>query len=410
MSRWVFACLGTLLIAALVSACRDETATVAVVPTQTAVVCDDETAIRIVRHSVVRISTGAGVGTGIVVGEDKILTNAHVVEENDTVRVESEDGAVEGTVVGTDNVIDLALIRAATRALPAVRYADPSSLRPGQRLLAIGYALDLPGEPSTTGGIFSGLREIDGVSYVQTDTPINPGNSGGPLFTQCGEVVGLNTFAYVDAELGVGGLGFAIESSILESMIGFLDSDTNVTVPRTSAPTVPVVETRATPVPTNPPAVPTNPSAVPTNPPPVPMVCGEDVSVEVTSVAGVGRSLHDGDELSVNVRYHTPGCTHVTAFFDGHHSSTSPWASYWCPQFEEFCTDPGTNLASVDAALNSPTGEITLFADPGPFPPPRISSSPNLEGFTACTVWLSFSDQTIWAGPSFHTEKIGWYC
>lgn len=396
MSRWVLVSLGTLLL----TACRDEITPsrtpTSPLSTQTAVVCNDETAIRTVRQSVVRISTDATVGTGIVVGENQILTNAHVVEDNDTVRVESEDGAVQGTVVGTDNVIDLALIRAATRALPAVRYADPSSLRPGQRLLAIGYALDLPGEPSTTGGIFSALREIDGVRYVQTDTPINPGNSGGPLFTQCGEVVGLNTFAYASAELGVEGLGFAIESSVLEAMASFLDSDTHVTVPPPIAPTVPVARTRATPV--------------PTNPPPVPMVCGEDVTVEVTSVAGFGQALHDGDELSVTVRYHAPGCSHIYAWFDGHHSSTSPWILFYCPQIEAFCTNPGTTLPSGPVALNSSTGETTLLANPGPFPPPNLSSTPNLEGFTACTVSFGFSDQSRGAGPSFYTEKIGWYC
>ncbi len=187
------------------------TATIAVAVTSTAVPCTDENAIGIVRRSVVRISTDDAVGTGIVVGDNEILTNAHVVEDYEKVRVESQDDAGEGTVVGTDNVIDLALIQAATHALPAVKFADPSSLRPGQRLLAIGYALDLPGEPSTTGGIFSALRELDGVHYVQTDAPINPGNSGGPLFTQCGEVVGLNTSG------NRAGIGFAIDSSALRT-------------------------------------------------------------------------------------------------------------------------------------------------------------------------------------------------
>ncbi|MDP9238571.1 MAG: trypsin-like peptidase domain-containing protein [Chloroflexota bacterium] len=109
-------------------------------PTDTAVACTDENAIQTVRRSVVRISTDAAVGTGIVVAENQILTNAHVVENIDKVRVQSQAGAEEGTVVGTDNVVDLALIQAATSALPAVNFANPSSLKPGQRLLAIGYA------------------------------------------------------------------------------------------------------------------------------------------------------------------------------------------------------------------------------------------------------------------------------
>ncbi len=193
-------------------ACRSsDTQTNTVVPTDTTIACTDENAIKIVRQSVVRISTDAAVGTGIVVAENQILTNAHVVEDNENVSVQRQDGAEDGTVVGIDNVIDLALIQVATHALPSVTFADPSSLKSGQRLLAIGYALDLPGEPSTTAGIFSALREIDGVHYVQTDAPINPGNSGGPLFTQCGEVVGLNTLG------NRAGVGFAIGSSELRA-------------------------------------------------------------------------------------------------------------------------------------------------------------------------------------------------
>lgn len=69
----------------------------AVAPTDTAVPCTDENAIQTVRKSVVRIATDAAVGTGIVVGDNQILTNAHVVEGNDVVRVESQGGALEGT-------------------------------------------------------------------------------------------------------------------------------------------------------------------------------------------------------------------------------------------------------------------------------------------------------------------------
>ena len=209
-SVWLLLASSLALACACSSAGRSfdtPTVSLGVAAADTALPCSDETAIRTIRGSVVRISTDVAVGTGIVVAQDQILTNAHVVEGNSRARVESEEGADEGTVVGTDVVVDLALIQAPTHALPAVKFADTSALKPGQRLLAMGYALDLPGEPSNTAGIFSALREKDGVHYVQTDAPINPGNSGGPLFTQCGDVVGLNTSGTLT------GIGFAIDAS-----------------------------------------------------------------------------------------------------------------------------------------------------------------------------------------------------
>jgi len=180
--------------------------------------CTDENAIKLLRPSVVRIETGDGVGTGIIIGTNEILTNAHVVAGSTSVQVSTVNGSVSGTVTGRDTNLDLALVQAPTTNLAAATLGSELTLKAGQRLLALGFALDLEGEPSSTGGIFSAVRESDGESYVQTDTPINPGNSGGPLFTNCGEVMGINTVK----PRGTEGIGFAIGASTINDNLARL--------------------------------------------------------------------------------------------------------------------------------------------------------------------------------------------
>lgn len=384
------------------------TPTIAVVATGTAVPCTDENAIGIVRRSVVRISTDDAVGTGIVVGDNQILTNAHVVEGHEKVRVESQDGAGEGTVVGTDAVIDLALIRAATHALPAVNFADPSSLKPGQRLLAIGYALDLPGEPSTTGGIFSALREIDGVHYVQTDAPINPGNSGGPLFTQCGDVVGLNTSG------NRAGIGFAIDSSALRAFDGdpaFATGDevpTRVTNPPDPSPPARSDGGAAPPDVRIPTATPAPSVSVPP-----PAVCGEGLSVSVLGDSPIGHTYHDSESFpTVTVSYNAPGCTRTTAYFRGTYASGTPWWQFECGSTrDKACKDhtqPGSpelplvnTFYSNDQWLVAESGTVTSVAMEQRY----VGGAPSqLEGFTLCDVAIVFTSSTSYYIPFEGTE------
>jgi hypothetical protein len=159
--------------------------------------CDDTTAAARLRPSVVRLQGAQGMGTGFVVTADGfILTANHVVEFDRTVAVTLVGGrVVAGQVVGRRPDQDLALLKVAESGLTPIAWGDDTALQPGQRLLSLGYARDLPGEPSLTGGAFSARRsgtiaQIQ-ADLIQTDTPINSGNSGGPLFASCGEVVGV---------------------------------------------------------------------------------------------------------------------------------------------------------------------------------------------------------------------------
>ena len=155
-----------------------------------------------------------GLGSGFVVTSDGlILTNAHVVEGSDKVKVTLKDGRTyEGEVMGTDSLTDLAVIKIEAEELPAVAFADSDQLQPGEWAIAIGNPLGLDntvttGIVSATGRTSSQVGIADKrVSFIQTDAAINPGNSGGPLLNAKGEVIGINTAIIQNAQ----GLGFAI--------------------------------------------------------------------------------------------------------------------------------------------------------------------------------------------------------
>ncbi|MGB5635357.1 MAG: HhoA/HhoB/HtrA family serine endopeptidase [Waterburya sp.] len=155
-----------------------------------------------------------GLGSGFVVTSDGlILTNAHVVEGSDKVKVTLKDGRTyEGEVMGTDSLTDVAVIKIEAEELPAVAFADSDQLQPGEWAIAIGNPLGL--DNTVTTGIVSATGRTSAqvgiadkrVSFIQTDAAINPGNSGGPLLNAKGEVIGINTAIIQNAQ----GLGFAI--------------------------------------------------------------------------------------------------------------------------------------------------------------------------------------------------------
>jgi serine protease Do len=137
-----------------------------------------------------------GEGSGFIVSADGyILTNAHVVDNADEVTVKTTDRReYTAKVVGVDAQTDVAVLKIEAKNLPTVRLGDPSKLRPGEWVVAIGSPFGF--ENSVTAGI-------------QTDVAVNPGNSGGPLFNLDGEVVGINSQIYSRTG-GYMGVSFAI--------------------------------------------------------------------------------------------------------------------------------------------------------------------------------------------------------
>ena len=155
-----------------------------------------------------------GTGSGFILSADgKIVTNAHVVEGVEQVKVTLKSGKVlEGKVVGVDRVTDVAVVKVNAQNLPTVALGNSDKLVQGEWAIAIGNPLGL--DNTVTVGIISATGRSSSqvgipdkrVSFIQTDAAINPGNSGGPLLNARGEVIGINTAIRADAQ----GLGFAI--------------------------------------------------------------------------------------------------------------------------------------------------------------------------------------------------------
>jgi S1-C subfamily serine protease len=163
---------------------------------------------------------GEATGTGVVITSDgEIITNAHVVDGATEVRVRfaGDTEPVPARVLAVDIGNDLALLKVNATNLVAATFAKPGSVRVGDQVVAIGYALALDGGPSVTTGIVSALKRTifteSGAlnSLIQTDAAISSGNSGGPLANMRGEVIGINTaVARGDTNSAANNIGFAI--------------------------------------------------------------------------------------------------------------------------------------------------------------------------------------------------------
>ena len=165
-----------------------------------------------------------GEGSGFIVSPDGyILTNAHVVANASKVTVKLTDRReFEAKVIGSDERSDVAVIKIDGKNLPTVRIGDPSKLRAGEWVIAIGSPFGF--ENSVTAGVVSGIaRDLPGgdrtnyVPFIQTDVAVNPGNSGGPLFNMYGEVVGINSQIYSNTG-AYQGLSFAIPIDVANNV------------------------------------------------------------------------------------------------------------------------------------------------------------------------------------------------
>jgi serine protease Do len=154
-----------------------------------------------------------GQGSGFIITPDGyILTNAHVVADAADLTVRLTDRReFKAKVVGADRRTDVAVVKIDATGLPTVRLGDPSQLKVGEWVAAIGSPFGL--ENTVTAGIVSAkaraLPDEGYVPFIQTDVAINPGNSGGPLFNMAGEVVGINSQIYSRSG-GYMGLSFSI--------------------------------------------------------------------------------------------------------------------------------------------------------------------------------------------------------
>jgi len=170
------------------------------------------------------VERGNAVGSGIVVSADGlVLTNAHVIADSGPTRVTLPDGRqVYAELLGEDPTVDLALLKVSATGLSPATLGEPAKLQPGEPLFVVGYALDLPGEPTLSRGVFSGRRTFpdSSVSYIQTDAAMNPGESGGPMLNSRGDVVGVNTWGIRSTQgAAVQGVNFAIPADLAASFV-----------------------------------------------------------------------------------------------------------------------------------------------------------------------------------------------
>jgi S1-C subfamily serine protease len=165
-----------------------------------------------------------GVGSGVLYDSDGwILTNRHVVEGGNSLKVELKDGRIfSGQVYGIDTLTDLAIVKIDGTDLPVANLGDSEALKVGQLVIAIGSPLGTYSNSVTSGIVSAKGRSINAEgntqplnNLIQTDAAINPGNSGGPLLDGAGNVVGINTAIARDST----GIGFAIPINIAKPIM-----------------------------------------------------------------------------------------------------------------------------------------------------------------------------------------------
>jgi serine protease Do len=183
---------------------------------------------KLVGPTVIKVSTPQGLGSGVIVHRDGYaITNAHVVQGETTLRatvwLPETDGSLKRVeitdieLVAVNNHVDLALIKLKHPEGKDFQFsplAKAESVVAGEPVFAIGNPLGL--ERTITQGVVSTVsRNMEGLTYIQTDTPINPGNSGGPLFNTSGEVVGITNMGILGGEA----LGFAIPARYVKDFV-----------------------------------------------------------------------------------------------------------------------------------------------------------------------------------------------
>ena len=179
---------------------------------------------------------GNGTGTGFIIDrEGHILTNNHVVDKADIIKVTLQnEKEYEAKLVGSDPKTDIALIKIVQEngehnTFPFLTMGDSGTVEVGEWVVAIGNPFGLS-HTVTTGVVSAKGRNIGGPydEFIQTDASINPGNSGGPLLNMNGDVIGINTAIYSGSGGNVG-IGFALPINMAKSILGDLKQNGRVT-------------------------------------------------------------------------------------------------------------------------------------------------------------------------------------
>ena len=172
-------------------------------------------------------------GSGVIVSQDGfIVTNNHVIEQADEIRVTLLDKrSFKARLIGADPKTDIAVVKVDAKDLPAIRWGDSDRLQVGEFVLAVGNPFGL--SHTVTMGIISAVGRAnvgiaDYEDFIQTDAAINPGNSGGPLVNIKGELIGITT-AIFSKSGGYQGIGFAVQANMVRHVMDQLEQKGKVT-------------------------------------------------------------------------------------------------------------------------------------------------------------------------------------
>lgn len=174
-------------------------------------------------------------GSGIIISKDGyILTNNHVVEKGENIKVQiSDNKEYEAEIIGADPKTDVALIKVDAKDLKPIKMGDSDRIRVGEWVLAVGSPFSGSLSQTVTQGIISatgrssvGLNDYE--NFIQTDAAINPGNSGGALVNLEGELIGMNS-AIASRSGGYQGIGFAIPVNLVNRIVEDLRASGRVT-------------------------------------------------------------------------------------------------------------------------------------------------------------------------------------
>jgi len=257
-------------------------------------------------------------GSGVIADpKGFIITNQHVVEKADRIRVQLKGdppGVLhDAKVVGSDKETDLAVIKIdVSQPLPAAKFGNSEGMQVGDWVLAVGSPFGL--EETVTAGIVSAkgrniVPQRQFQSFIQTDAAINPGNSGGPLVNMSGEVIGINTAIFTQSQ-GYQGVGFALPSNtvvkvydqltsadhkVVRGSIGVLfNAEPNPALARVYGVQGGVIVAEVTPG---------GPAEK----------AGLKVGDAITAVDG--KTVQNGDELVADISSQRPGSQHVLTYF-----------------------------------------------------------------------------------------------
>ncbi len=177
----------------------------------------------------------SSLGSGIIISKDGyILTNNHVVEKGENIKVQfSDNKEYDAEIIGSDPKTDVALIKVDAKNLTPIKMGNSDKIRVGEWVLAIGSPFSGSLSQTVTQGIISatgrssvGLNDYE--NFIQTDAAINPGNSGGALVNLDGELIGMNS-AIASRSGGNQGIGFAIPINLVNRIVEDLRSNGRVT-------------------------------------------------------------------------------------------------------------------------------------------------------------------------------------